>query len=251
LPILATSRTDPEGAKARLLKDIVLPSEKETHNLSSRLTVLPLDVTDESTIEAASKQAASLFPPELHHLHLAFALPGILHAEKSPRQVDYADALETYRVNTLGPLMLMKWFSDFLPRKRTDFSLVFESASQTQGTTLPKHATWVNMSARVGSVTDNRAGGWYSYRSSKAAVNSLTKSLDRQLSVRSGDKAMAVSYHPGTVRTDLSREFWDSVAKDKLFEPELAANKMANVITGLHADQRGHCWDWKGEEVPP
>lgn len=107
------------------------------------------------------------------------------------------------------------------------------------------------MSARVGSVSDNKSGGWYSYRSSKAAVNSLTKSFDHQLMSRSGGKAMCVGYHPGTVKTDLSRGFWESMANDKIWEPEEAVGYMARVIGGLAEGQRGRVWDWKGEEVLP
>ena len=106
------------------------------------------------------------------------------------------------------------------------------------------------MSARVGSVADNRAGGWYSYRASKAAVNSLTKSFDHQLRARCGDKALAVAYHPGTVRTDLSRDYWAGVPEGKLFEPDDAAAKMARVLLEtVGPAHRGRCWDWKGEEV--
>lgn len=108
------------------------------------------------------------------------------------------------------------------------------------------------MSARVGSTSDNRKGGWYSYRSSKAAVNSLTKTFDHQLVARSGEKAMALAYHPGTVRTDLSRDYWATVDKEKLFEPEFAVERMVEVVTdkvGLQG--RGRCWDWQGQEILP
>lgn len=247
-PILATARGDPSGVKDRLLEDI-----KHDKEAARRLHMVQLDVTDESTIEAASHEAARLFPRDTHHLHLGFAIPGILHPEKSPRQVDADNALATYRVNTLGPLLLMKWFEDFLPRRRTQFALEEHDApAQQTAVRLPEHAVWLAMSARVGSISDNRKGGWYSYRSSKAAVNSLTKSFDLQLAARSGDKAMAMAYHPGTVRTDLSREFWETVPKGKLFEPEFAAEKMVEVATGLVGlEGRGRCWDWRGEEILP
>jgi hypothetical protein len=63
---------------------------------------------------------------------------------------------------------------------------------------------------------------------------------------------MAMAYHPGTVRTDLSRDFWETVPKEKLFEPEFAAEKMVEVVTGkVGLDGRGRCWDWKGEEILP
>ncbi|KAK2600929.1 hypothetical protein N8I77_010424 [Diaporthe amygdali] len=247
VPILATARSDPSDVKDRLLEDI-----KHDKEAARRLNIVQLDVTDESTIEAASHEAERLFPRDSHHLHLGFAIPGILHPEKSPRQVDADKALATYRVNTLGPLLLMKWFEDFLPRKRTQLALDEHNGHQSASVRLPDHAVWLTMSARVGSISDNKKGGWYSYRSSKAAVNSLTKSFDLQLAARSGEKAMAMAYHPGTVRTDLSREFWDSVPKGKLFEPEFAAEKMVEVATSkVGPEGRGRCWDWKGEEILP
>ena len=107
------------------------------------------------------------------------------------------------------------------------------------------------MSARVGSITDNNAGGWYSYRSSKAAVNQTAKSLDIYLRNSAGQKAMAVALHPGTVKTGLSEGFWESTPKDKLFEPEYAAERLCEVLKGLGQDGRGKCWDWEGKEIPP
>lgn len=249
LPILATARTNPSAVKASLLEN--LPSSSSSP--ADRLHVLPLDVTSEPSIAAAAAHATALFPPATHHLHLALAVPGILHPEKSLRQVDADAALMTYRVNTLGPLLLLKHFSEFLPKKRTTPLLPDDADEQDGETTrLPAHAVWAAMSARVGSVSDNRAGGWYSYRSSKAGVNSLAKSFDLALRVRSGERAMAVAYHPGTVRTDLSREFWGSVKEDKLFDVEFAAEKMVEVVTrSVGLEGRGRCWDWKGEEILP
>ncbi|KAK0729786.1 oxidoreductase [Lasiosphaeris hirsuta] len=242
IPILATARSpDHPSVRSALLAGLI----NEDDDPSGRLEVVTADVTAEPTIAAAARRAHTLFPPQTHHLHLAFALPGILHPEKSPAAIDYAKALETFKVNTLGPMLLMKHFEAFLPRKGTVMDL------EGTGGSVPRHALWVNMSARVGSVSDNRLGGWFSYRGSKAAVNSLAKSLDRQLVTRSGNNAMAVAYHPGTVKTELSREFWGSAANDMLLDPEVAVEKMANVITALGLEQRGRCWDYKGQEVPP
>ncbi|KAI1187321.1 short-chain dehydrogenase/reductase-like protein [Nemania serpens] len=278
LPILATARSDLSGVKESLIAASSNGSETQMNreDSASRLHVTYLDVTDESSVKAASAKAAELFPPSTHHLHLAFALPGILHPEKQPRQVDYGDALETFKVNTLGPLMLMKWFGEFLPRKATDMSYMRARARSQEGGNpgintdstqnvkgggesgqhrepfrTPDHATWLTNSARVGSTSDNGAGGWYSYRASKAGVNSITKTFDMHVRTRSADKAMAVAYHPGTVRTGLSREFWGSVPEDKLFSPEFAVQKMLAVVASRTMEDRGRCWDWKGEEVPP
>lgn len=271
VPILATARSDPDGLKTRLLHDLdktttttTTPSTSSNNNnnqsSSDRLHVVPLDVTSEPTIAAAATRARELFPPgpgagqnqNRNHLHLAFAIPGVLHPEKSSRQVDAEAALATYRVNALGPLLLMKHFGELLPRRQTEQLLVPDVPQQQQHQQLPPHAVWLSMSARVGSVSDNRKGGWYSYRSSKAAVNALAKTFDLQLLARSGDRAMAVAYHPGTVRTDLSRDFWSSVDGEKLFEPQFAVERMVEVVTGkIGLEGRGRCWDWKGEEILP
>jgi NAD(P)-dependent dehydrogenase (short-subunit alcohol dehydrogenase family) len=259
IPILATGRKDPEQTKSAILDGLGSGSNAAAA-AKDRLHVVQMDVTDEATMEKAAAKAAELFPAQYHHLRLAFAMPGILHPEKSAKMVDAEDALMTFRVNALGPLLLMKWFGEFLPKKSVP-EFLSETATETRGEegedgvlAMPLYAAWLSMSARVGSTTDNRQGGWYSYRASKAAVNSLTKSFDKQLATRSGDRAMAMAYHPGTVKTDLSREFWDSVGEDRMFSPDEAAAKLLDVVTGKDGpglEGRGRCWDWKGTEVPP
>jgi len=197
---------------------------------------------DEQSISTAASEVAKLFPRKEAYLHVSFCIPGILFPEKSPSQIAYDDALLTFRTNTLGPMMLLKYFSPFLPRKSTQL---------TEDDGLPKQAVWANMSARVGSISDNQLGGWYSYRASKAALNQVTKTFDNYLRTSAGDKAMSVSLHPGTVKTGLSKEFWANVKEEKLFSPEFAAEKLTEVIKSRIMEDRGKCWDWKGEEIPP
>lgn len=139
--------------------------------------------------------------------------------------------------------MLLKHFSPFLPRKSTIL--------QQEHDLLPPQAVWATMSARVGSITDNGLGGWYSYRASKAAVNQMTKTFDNHLKTSAGEKAMAISLHPGTVKTGLSKDFWNNVKEEKLFSPDFAAEKLMEVVRSRQLDDRGKCWDWKSEEVPP
>ena len=198
--------------------------------------------TDEQSISDAASEASSLFPKKESYLHLSLCVPGLLFPEKSPAQMDYNNALLTFQTNTLGPMMLIKHFSPFLPRKAT-------SVSDTAG--LPSQAVWANMSARVGSITDNGLGGWYSYRSSKAAVNQVTKTFDNFLKMQSGENATSIALHPGTVKTGLSKDFWDNVKDEKLFSPEFAAEKLMEVVNSRTLEHRGKFWDWKGEEVPP
>lgn len=204
-------------------------------------------MTDESTVSAAAAAAQDLFPRDEYHLRLAFALPGVLTVEKSPEKVDFNIARHAFEVNALGGLMLAKHFTKFMPRKVAGDAA---DGPATEETPLPPYATWVNMSARVGSTSDNRAGGWFSYRASKAAVNSITKTLDMHLRNRGGG-SMAVAYHPGTVKTEFTKDFWGSVPKEKLFDVDDAAEKMRKVVWGLNRDDGGKCFDWKGEEIRP
>ncbi|CAG8950237.1 hypothetical protein HYFRA_00008475 [Hymenoscyphus fraxineus] len=238
LPVVATARKNMEHVRKGLLKDMndIDPE---------RLTVLELDVTDESTIAHASSTLQSTFPPSKNHLHLAFSLPGILYPEKSPSQLSHKELTHTFAINTIGPLLLSKHFLPFLPKRSTSLP------PPPPGSWVPQHATWVNMSARVGSTTDNKLGGWYSYRASKAGVNSLTKGFDIFVQQRCGEKAMVMAYHPGTVRTRLSKEFWGSVGRGKLFEPEWAVERMCSVVGEVGLKGRGRCWDWEGKEVLP
>ena len=218
---------------------VILSSSAQTTAVSFALT---LGLIDESTIQDAAAACSDLFPKKENYLHVSYAIPGILFPEKSPQQIDYENALMTFKTNTLGPMMMLKHFAPFLPRK---------SVTLAQDSALPKTAVWATMSARVGSITDNQLGGWYSYRASKAAVNQITKTFDNYLRTSSGENAIAISLHPGTVKTDFSKEFWGNVKEEKLFSPEFSAEKLYEVVVGRGLDDRGKFWDWKGEEVLP
>ncbi|KAK3714314.1 hypothetical protein LTR37_007900 [Vermiconidia calcicola] len=235
IPVVATARKDLDHTRENVLSG--LKGVKE-----DRLRVLKVDVLDEQSISNAANEASSLFPKKDAYLHLSLCLPGLLFPEKSPSQINYDDALLTFQTNTLGPMMLIKHFSQFLPRKATN---VLASSG------LPPQAVWATMSARVGSISDNGLGGWYSYRASKAAVNQVTKTFDNYLKMSAGEKAISIALHPGTVKTGLSEEFWKNVKDEKLFSPEYAGEKLMEVVNSRTLDDRGRCWDWKGEEVPP
>lgn len=245
LPVFATARQDPERTKQDILDS--LPDVE-----SERLQVLRVDFEDEGTLRSAVDFIKMKYPlggkgstgnhAEDNYARMVFCVPGVLYPEKTPEQVDYENALTTYKINTLGPLMAMKHLLPLLPRKSTSISPADHC---------PKHAVWATMSARVGSVTDNTLGGWYSYRSSKSAVNALVKTFDLHLRNSAGANAISVGLHPGTVKTDLSKGFWKTVKEDKLFAPEMAAEYLLNVVNGLQTEQRGRIWDWEGKEIPP
>jgi NAD(P)-dependent dehydrogenase (short-subunit alcohol dehydrogenase family) len=201
---------------------------------------------DESTIADAAAECKKYFTPSSHQLQLAFIVPGILFPEKSPAQINADDALLTFRTNTLGPMLMLKHFSPFLPKKSAAPN---QDENEMKG--LPSIATTAIMSARVGSISDNRLGGWYSYRASKAGVNQLVKTFDNHLRTSSGENAMSVALHPGTVKTDLSKDFWGNVKKEKLFERDWVAERLIDVVRQVGVDGRGKCWDWDGKEVPP
>jgi NAD(P)-dependent dehydrogenase (short-subunit alcohol dehydrogenase family) len=253
-PVVATARKDLDQTKEELLQGTGIDE--------SRLTVLKLDVlgtlqhirqickmwswslVDESTIADAAATCKEQF--NSHSLQLAFIVPGVLFPEKSPTQVNADDALLTFQTNTLGPLLMLKHFSPFLPRKSATPS---QDEDEMKG--LPSIASTAIMSARVGSISDNRLGGWYSYRASKAGVNQLVKTFDNHLKMASGENAMAVALHPGTVKTGLSKEFWGNVKKEKLFERDWVAERLVDVVKGVGMEGRGKIWDWDGKEVSP
>lgn len=185
-------------------------------------------------------------------LRLALTIPGNLHVEKAPSHIDAAGALDSFQVNALGPMLLMKHLYRFLPKRTAPAFENTDSSSETEDSLkLPSHAIYAMMAARVGSISDNSSGGWYSYRASKASVYQIAKTFDLYLRGRCAERALAVAMHPGTVKTDFTREFQDG---REMLEPEDSARRLLDVLVNMSADSeggRGRCWDWKGDEVPP
>jgi len=201
--------------------------------------MISLDLAREDSIAEAARQLSDSLPgDQAAYLHTAFMTGGILHVEKQLAELDASILQQTFQINVISHLLLIKHFARFLPKAH--------SVAVDEG----KLVKWVHITARLGSVTDNKRGGWYSYRASKAALNQVIKTFDRQLQ-QSNSNAMCVGIHPGTVKTDLSRPFWNSVAKGTLFEPDFAAERIVGVIEQLEVGARGNVWDWSGKLVPP
>lgn len=242
VPLVATARSDPEGTKERILDGL-----QDADKIAARLDVQRIDFNSESSVADCASYCADRYnnkdKDKFAHLRLGLLIPGMLVPERAPEKIEYDSALATLKLNLLAPMLLMKHFSPFLPRKSTPLD-------KTNG--LNDAAILALMSARVGSISDNERGGWYSYRSSKAGVNQLVKSLDNHLKMQNGGKAMSVGLHPGTVKTGLSEEFWESTPKEKLFEPEYSAERLVEVLRTLNVESgRGRCWDYKGDEIKP
>ena len=111
-------------------------------------------------------------------------------------------------------------------------------------------ATLAFLSARVGSISDNRLGGWYGYRASKAALNQFVRTLSIELA-RTRPQMTAVALHPGTVDTALSAPFQRNVAPGKLFTPAISAAHLLAVIAALTPADSGRLIDWAGEPIAP
>jgi len=190
-----------------------------------RLTRVDLDVTDEATIAAAAARAGT---PEL-----VVVATGLLHdadhgPEKALRDLDPVWLARQYAVNAIGPALVAKHFLPIMPRTG--------------------RSVFAALSARVGSISDNRLGGWYGYRASKAALNQLIRTLAVE-DKRRNDRGIVVALHPGTVDTRLSRPFRQS-GRD-LFQPDRAAVQLLDVLDGLKPVDSGKLFAWDGAEIAP
>lgn len=188
-----------------------------------------IDIENEASVEAAAARVTAERP-----LDLVIVATGILHRdelqpEKSMGQIDGDHLLDVYRVNTVGPALVAKHFLPLLARDRK--------------------SVFAALSARVGSIGDNRLGGWISYRASKAALNMVLKTLAVEHARRSPDSIIA-ALHPGTVDTGLSRPFSSRVPVHKLFSPDDAAGKLLKVIDGLNPEDSGGFFAWDGSPIP-
>ncbi|RZM18739.1 MAG: SDR family oxidoreductase, partial [Sphingomonas sp.] len=150
--------------------------------------------------------------------------------EKSMAALDPAWLARQYAVNAIGPALVAKYF---LPRMPKTGRCVFAA-----------------LSARVGSISDNRLGGWYGYRAAKAALNQLVRTIAVE-ERRRNDRSIVVGLHPGTVATALSKPFQAGVRADQLFMPDRAAVQLLDVIDGLKAPDSGKLFGWDGAEIAP
>ncbi|MGG7643578.1 SDR family NAD(P)-dependent oxidoreductase [Rhodovulum sp. YNF3179] len=182
-----------------------------------------LDVTDEQSVETV---LGGLDGP----YDLVFVATGALeingHApEKALRQVSAPGFMEQFAVNAMGPALIMKHAARLLPRDRL--------------------AVFAALSARVGSIGDNRRGGWYAYRMAKAALNQFVHGAAIELA-RSHRQSICVALHPGTVETPLTAKY---AGNHPTVTPDQAARHLLGVIDGLTPAETGLFFDWAGKRV--
>jgi NAD(P)-dependent dehydrogenase (short-subunit alcohol dehydrogenase family) len=196
------------------------------NDLGSGLTWHNIDITAEDDISKLAAQFSSL--------DWIINAIGLLHTpsygpEKNLQSCQSEFFLENIKVNALPTLLIAKHFSACLKASN--------------------HPRFVTISAKVGSIEDNRLGGWYSYRSSKAALNMLIKNISIEWSRRI-PKACILSIHPGTTDTPLSKPFQANVPDGKLFEPDKVASDILHIIEKANPEITGSFLSYDGQRLP-
>ncbi|KAL5577822.1 hypothetical protein UlMin_019521 [Ulmus minor] len=208
------------------------------NKFAERLCILPLDVTNESTIEESAKYIKEKYG-SLNLLINAsgiLSIPDILQPETTLSKVQRTSLLLAYEINAVGPILVIKHMWPLLK---------VGGGSGTERDV----AVVASLSARVGSIGDNSLGGWHSYRASKAALNQLTKTISVEFA-RKKDPIACILLHPGTVDTDLSRPFQRNVPEGKLFTKEFSVQKLLSIINNVKRHHNGKFFAWDGQEIP-
>lgn len=195
-----------------------------------RVVPFDADITSEQQLDQLQQFVRSRSPV----LHLVMNTAGLLHAkdlqpEKAISQLTMGGLQQSFMVNAFGPALLAK---AMLPMLRHDEPAVFAS-----------------LSARVGSISDNRLGGWYGYRAAKAAQNQLLKTFAIEFG-RLNRQGIVLALHPGTTDTALSEPFQGNVPPSALFSTERAARQLLGVIAQCTPADSGSFLAWDGQRIP-
>ena len=194
-----------------------------------RVKHIQMDIVDEMSVENAAKAIQ-----EKHLDHIIIAT-GILHTstfgpEKSVRDISMNKFVEVLTVNTVGPALVGKFFLPLLNNK--------------------SKSVMAFLSARVGSISDNKLGGWYSYRASKSALNQVIKNFSIEIK-RTNSHAVIMGLQPGTVKSKLSEPFQKNVKKGNLISAEESVTKLIKVIEECSSAKSGSLLGWDGSIIKP
>lgn len=195
-----------------------------------RVVCLNLDVTEEADIVSAAESIKDA----VGALHLALYCVGVLHEgelapEKSLRDLNAPDLLYSFQVNSIGAALVAKHLATLFDRRTPSL--------------------FAAISAKVGSIGDNRLGGWYGYRASKAALNMFMKTAAIEYKRRC-PCTIVVSLHPGTTDTRLSKPFQDNVPEEQLFSVEHTVGLLTDVMSRLKPEDSGEFYSWNGNRLP-
>lgn len=195
----------------------------------TRVTVLDCDIGDEQSLASLAAAIMGRVPA----LHMTINASGALHGnalqpEKALAQVTLESLQASFSINAFAPILLAK---ALMPLLRRSQPTVFAS-----------------LSARVGSIGDNRLGGWYSYRAAKAAQNQLLKTLAIELT-RLNRQSIVLALHPGTTDTVLSKPFQHNVPPSRLFTPAFTASQLLSVISQRSPADSGQFYAWDGDTI--
>ena len=191
---------------------------------SSKIMCVSMDLTCERQVED--------FMSQIDRLDGVLNTVGLLHEEamqpeKSISRVSAKQLMRSLEINTLPTLLLAKHSRRVLRRSQGAF--------------------FATISAKVGSIEDNRLGGWYSYRATKAALNMAIKTLAIEWRLAL-PKCTVAALHPGTVASPLSKPFTRN--KNHVLLPEESAVHLKKILDGLRPEDTGRFWAWNGEELP-
>lgn len=187
------------------------------------------DLTDEASIAAAAATMRSDPPEWVIVASGVLTLPDGTGPERTYKRLDPDAMAQMFALNTIGPALIAKHMLGLMPRDR--------------------RCVFAALSARVGSISDNRLGGWHSYRASKAALNMLLRNFAVELA-RTHPLCVVAGLHPGTVDSALSQPFQSGLPAGQLTAPHVAADNLLGVLARLDPEQSGRVFDFKGEEVP-
>ncbi len=195
-----------------------------------RVIMVRFDAQKPESVVNAAKDIGQ----HLQRVHLMINTVGVLHdgqlqPEKSLRNLDHGNLLRSLTVNALLLPVLAQAFGSLL---RHDEPAIFAS-----------------LSARVGSIEDNRLGGWYSYRASKAAHNMLLRTLSHEWRLSQPNTAL-IALHPGTVHSPLSAPFISSSYRNAVHTPCECAEHLLQVLSGVTSESSGQFLDWQGKTIP-
>tara|TARA_E500000081_G_scaffold131993_1_gene142661 strand:- start:403 stop:1116 length:714 start_codon:yes stop_codon:yes gene_type:complete len=188
-----------------------------------------IDIENENSVQDAAKSVEEINFDEI------IIASGLLHTnefgpEKSIKDLKADNILKVLNVNTVGPAIIGKYF---LPLLNKDNKSVMAF-----------------LSARVGSISENKLGGWYAYRASKSALNQVIKTFSIELK-RTNPKAIIIGLQPGTVDSELSAPFKRSVSNNKLFTAEYSVSQLLEVIERADESSSGNLISWDGEIISP